>query len=232
MKTFILRVWGVFGCFSQLKVERFSYLVITPSAARGIFDAIFCKPIEFRWQIKRVEILSPISYVSLARNEVKDAVPSERTVLAWKRSRSFQPIIADGNEEKDKGRTQRQTMALKNLNYLIHAEIRPWHNFENRLIGLQEQFVRRASQGKCFCQPCFGCREFPAFFELMNGQSLPRPLPINQEVGLMLYDVFDLSRPGKNTDSPAISLFRAEIKNGIMEVPEYESDLVLKPERS
>jgi len=169
-----LDVWGDFACFTQpvLKVERFSYPVITPSAARGIFDAIYCKPKEFRWQIKKIEILSPPVYVALRRNEVKEKVPYN-SVLRWMTGREApEPIWADGDRAllgtDEKGRTQRQTMALKNVRYRLHGEIRPWPGFEDRLQGMEAQFRRRAAGGKCVYQPYFGCREFPAYFELVD----------------------------------------------------------------
>lgn len=232
-----LDVWGEFACFSrpELKVERFSYPVPTPSAVRGIYDAIYCKPTEFRWQVTRIEILSPLGYVALRRNEVKDKV-NVKSVIAWMEGKETpEPIWADGTKDTlgtdMKGRTQRQTMALKDVRYRLHAEIRPWPGFELRLQGMEEQFRRRAANGKCICQPCFGCREFPAYFELVEvGTSSSEPYPIDMDVGLMLYDVFDLSRPGTYNDLPSISLFRAEVKNGILEIPPYEDDnKVLKP---
>jgi CRISPR-associated protein Cas5d len=81
----VIRVWGEFACFSrpEMKVERFSYPVPTPSAARGILDAIYCKPTKFRWQVLRIEVLKPIRYIALRRNEVKEKAPTERTILQW-----------------------------------------------------------------------------------------------------------------------------------------------------
>src|SRR5436305_2429072 len=128
----VLEVWGDFACFSrpELKVERFSYSVITPSAARGVFDAVFAKPEEFRWQIREVEVLERPSYIALRRNEVKEKV-NVAAVLDWMAGRREpEPLWADGDRDStgtdEKGRTQRQTMALKNVRYRLHAEIRPW----------------------------------------------------------------------------------------------------------
>ncbi len=236
----ILEVWGEFACFTrpELKVERFSYPIITPSAARGIYDAIYCKPEEFRWQISQIEILSPPRYIALRRNEVKDKAPPIQIILHWIQGDAPTPIIADGTADDlgtdQKGRTQRQTMALKDVRYRLHAYIHPWPGFETHLPAFESQFRRRASQGKCIYQPYLGCREFPAYFELIepNTQQKP-PLNINLSIGLMLYDVFDLSVPGKpldtsNNELPSISLFRAEIKNGTLTVPEYKNETVLK----
>lgn len=235
----VLEVWGEFACFSrpELKVERFSYPVITPSAARGIYDAIYCKPnkdptkAEFRWQITRIEMFSPPSYIALRRNEVKDKAAVKPGWITGKEIP--EPIWADGTKDflgtDMKGRTQRQTMALKDVRYRLHAEIRPWKGFEERLSGFEAQFRRRAANGKCVYQPCFGCREFPAYFELVEpSASLCHPLPIDLDVGLMLYDVFDLSRPGTCEDHPSISLFRCKVRQGVIEVPDYHSDQVLK----
>jgi len=238
----ILKVWGELACFTrpELKVERFSYPVITPSAARGIYDAIYCKPSEFRWQVTRIEILDYPRYIALRRNEVKEKAPRATTILRWAEGKEKpRPILADNNPPNDdtKGRTQRQTMALKNARYRLHAQIRPWPGFEDRLPAQEAQFRRRASRGKCIYQPYMGCREFPAYFELVEQDAEPEsPLPIDMDIGLMLYDVFNLSVPGEpldteNNELPSISLFRAEVRNGTLSVPDYESEGVLKGRR-
>jgi CRISPR-associated protein Cas5d len=230
-----LEIWGDLACYSrpELKVERFSYPCITPSAARGIFDAIYAKPAEFRWQVLQVEMLSPPSYIALRRNEVKEKV-NVNAVLDWMTGKQApEPIWADGDRDllgtDEKGRTQRQTMALKNVRYRLHAEIRPWPEHVGKRAALEAQFRRRAERGKCFYQPFLGCREFPAFFKLVEGEATDPPRqPIDLDIGLMLYDVFDLSRPGTSNDAPAVSLFRAALRGGILEVPEYASPDVLK----
>ncbi len=236
----VLKVWGDLACFTrpEMKVERFSYPFITPSAARGIFDAIYCKPKEFRWQITKIEILKPINYIALKRNEVKEKAPNEKTILKWMKGDSEPiPIWADGDREltgaDTKGRTQRQTMALKNVSYQIYGQIVPWSGFENRIKALNSQFQRRALNGKCIYQPYLGCREFPAFFELIDSnEKLATAIDPNlREIGWMLYDVFDLSRPGSNVDQPYISLFRPKLTDGSIDVPPYESEAVFKSGR-
>lgn len=237
----ILKVWGEFACFTrpELKVERLSYPVITPSAARGIFDAIYCKPDEFRWQVTRVDILKPVRYIALRRNEVKDKAPSLRTILGWMAGNQPEPIWADGDRDTlgtdQKGRTQRQIMALKDVAYYLYAQICPWTNAGEKISALEAQFRRRASRGKCIYQPYLGCREFPAYFELVEpGTQLEPPLSdFSLDIGLMLYDVFDLSKPGKPLDTskderPSISLFRANVEKGVLKIPLYESNEVLK----
>jgi CRISPR-associated protein Cas5d len=234
-KDQVLDVWGNLACFSQpvFKVERFSYPIITPSAARGIYDAIYCKSKEFRWQLTGIEILAPPNYIALRRNEVKEKI-SVNAVLRWMDGKETpEPIWADGDRaltgSDEKGRTQRQTMALKDVRYRLHAYIRPWPGFENTLQGLEAQFRRRAAYGKCMYQPYFGCREFPAYFELVEPQApQAERISLDMELGLMLYDVFDLSRPGASEDKCSISLFRASVQKGELRVPAYESADVLK----
>lgn len=225
-----LTVWGDLACFTrpELKVERFSYPVITPSAARAIFDAIYWKP-KFRWQVTRIEVLALPRYIALRRNEMKGRGPSAATVLSWAEGRAEpQPLFADGEEEQT-GRTQRQTMALKDVRYRLSAHIVPWPGYESELPAMEAQFRRRAAAGQCIYQPYLGCREFPAFFELCDDDA-EKPVPLNLDIGWMLYDVFDLSKPG-NPESPArISLFQAKVENGVLAVPDYHSGHVRKPE--
>ena len=238
-----LDVWGEFACFTrpELKVERFSYPVPTPSAVRGIYDAICCNRHEFYWQVTRIEILASPQYIALRRNEVKDKV-SVKNAAKWMGGKSPpEPIWADGSESRDKGRTQRQTMALRDVRYRLHAEIHTWPGFEDRQACHEEHFRRRARTGKCVYQPYFGCREFPAYFELVEVGAAPPPVkPFDLDIGLMLYDVFDLSTPHESLDTSrkgnpdgtlSISLFRAAVRNGILGVPPYESMDVIKVPR-
>ncbi len=236
----VLKVWGDLACFTrpELKVERFSYPVITPSAARGIFDAIYCKPninpgsAEFRWQVTKIEILKLPKYIALRRNETKDKANVKSALIDGKESP--EPIWADGTQDllgtDAKGRTQRQTMALKDVRYRIHATIVPWNGFRAQIKAMNAQFVRRATTGKCIFQPYFGCREFPAFFELTDiSRDSEMPVALDLDLGFMLYDVFDLSRPGSPYDRPYISLFQATVTKGVLDVPSFESPTVLKP---
>lgn len=230
-----LHVWGEFACFTrpEMKVERFSYPVITPSAARGILEAVYAKPAEFRWQVVRVEVLRPPAYIALRRNEVKNKAPAERVRRAMENGAAvLEPILADEDAEGT-GRTQRQTMALKDVEYRIWAEIRPWPGCPAPAAALDAQFRRRAEAGKCFCQPSFGCREFPAYFEYVGvREEMPPPIPLDLDVGWMIYDVFDLSSPGHCESRPSVSLFWARVKQGVMEIPPFESEEVRKPGRA
>lgn len=185
--TYTLEVWGDLACFTrpEMKVERFSYPIITPSAARGIFDAIYWDGIRekcgkesimrpyFHWQVKRIEMLEMPRYIALRRNEVKDKVPGMQTLNKWINDiESPEPLWADGGKDElgtdQKGRTQRQTMALKNVRYRITAQIIPKQGFAQDFGKFNSQFERRAKHGKCFQQPYFGCREFPAFLSISS----------------------------------------------------------------
>lgn len=231
---FCLRVWGPFACFTrpELKAERFSYPVITPSAARGVFDAIYCKPIEFRWAVRRIEVVNPIKYIALRRNEVKEKV-NVNAVERWMSGDGQpEPIWADGDKDTsgsdEKGRTQRQTMALQDVEYRVWAHIVPWPGCPHNHASLSDQFLRRVKSGKCFQQPYFGCREFPAYFELANPDDGKRAISYTADLGIMLYDVFDLARPQNSGARPMISVFRAQIDSGVLEVPPYEDSSVFK----
>ena len=242
MKTFTLEIWGDYACFTrpEFKVERFSYPVITPSAARAIFDAIYIdftrehpkKPVMY-WQISRIEILKPVQYIALMRNEVKEKI-SEAAVKKYMKDPSLlEPIYADATQSESgtdtKGRTQRQTMALKNVRYRLHAHVALYAEQPELRQKIERSFERRAKNGQCFYQPYLGCREFGAYFELLEEPATTPLYDLSDDIGLMLYDVFDLSRPGSNTDSPSISLFHADIKHGILEIPAYSSSAVKKP---
>lgn len=248
-KRHTIEVWGDLACFTrpEMKVERFSYPIITPSAARGIFDAIYWEGIRddhgirpyFHWQVELIEMLTMPRYIALRRNEVKDKVPSDRTIKAWMEGREQpEPLWADGGKDDlgtdQKGRTQRQTMALKNVRYRLTARIIPKPQFaaQEQLNKFDNMFVRRAKHGKCFQQPFFGCSEFPAFFEYVQlGASSAQPAPFDQHIGWMLYDVFDLRRDIVKDDKPFITLFDATVRNGVLGVPPFESEWVRRPER-
>ncbi len=238
MTAHTLEVWGDLACFTrpEMKVERFSYPVITPSAARGIFDAIYwdgkrdgksVRPY-FYWQVRRIEILEMPRYIALRRNEVKGRVPGAAVLSKWMSGRELpEPLWADGDDETT-GRTQRQTMALKGVRYRITASIEPKSGQDRG--KLNACFERRARAGKCFQQPYFGCREFPAFFEYQENPPVTAPVAFDQHLGLMLYDVFDLRKEVvSEKDGPFITLFDARVIKGVLDVPEFGSAAVRKP---
>ncbi len=228
-----LRVFGDLACFTrpEMKVERVSYPVPTPSAVRGILEAILYKP-QFLWCIHRVAVRRPIQFLAFRRNEVK-AILSTRT---------SEPILAD--EE----RTQRNTLALRDVDYVIEASLaltplagrprqRPLGHDEpeddDNLGKYHGMFRRRAEKGQCFSQPCFGCREFPAHFELADASAMTVPAGINRDadLGLMVFDVWDLdtqnpdkaaqSAPKVKATAPRVTVFRAHLKDGIVAIPAW-----------
>jgi len=230
-----LHVWGDLACFTrpEMKVERVSYPVPTPSAARGILEAVLYKP-QFRWRIHRIAVRRPVQFLAFRRNEVK-AVLSTRTA---------EPILAD--EE----RTQRNTLALRDVDYVIEASLaltplagRPRHRppghdepeGDDNLGKYHGMFRRRAEKGQCFSQPVFGCREFPAHFELADASAMTVAPGINRDadLGLMVYDVWDLDaqNPDKAAQSaskaaataPRVTVFRAELKNGVVAFPDWSA---------
>lgn len=245
MRSFSLEVWGELACFTrpEFKVERFSYPVITPSAARGIFDAIYLdfdpqskRPLMY-WQIERIEVLKPVRYIALMRNEVKEKV-SLKSIQRWMRDPStFEPLLADATREETgqdtKGRTQRQTMALRDVRYRLTAHAVLYREDHALRQKIEHSFERRARAGQCIYQPYLGCREFTGYFRLVEPGEEARPVPYSEKIGWMLYDVFDLSKPGAplrpdKGEKPCVSLFQAEVVEGVLKVPPYGSEQVKK----
>lgn len=222
-KEFCLEVWGSMACFTrpELKVERVSYDVITPSAARAIFEAIFWKP-AIHWQVTKIEVLNPIKWTSVRRNEV-GAVASKNPIFI---------------EEK---RQQKNTLLLKDVRYRIWAKLEfipkrkraaesdlfdnEEHNDENPA-KYNAMFERRASKGQCFTQPYLGTRECSASFRLVNPVSdvLDDPIAENHDFGIMLYDMDFES----NLKNPPAMFYRARMENGLIIVPPKDSEEVLR----
>ena len=211
-----LEVWGDFACFAPPygKVERLTYPVPTPSAVRGILSAIFSKPVEFYWQVTQIEVLNPIRYMSFQRNEVKSTVSMksdpEKSILYT-----------------DEDRTQRQTQVLKDVRYRLYARICPRPEFTGSLEQLYCQALRRIRCGKTFMQPCLGMREFVCYFEESDGTR--PPIDVSMDLGLMVYDAFDLhDYQVRKVTKPKLSLYHAVMEHGVIRVPDYDSDEVLK----
>lgn len=218
-KNIEVEFFGPFACITspEGKVERMTQPVLNPSAARGMLNAVYSKPIEFYWQVEKIEILNPIKYLGFKRNEVKDVV-----------DRKFTPIYADSAENSNKGRTQRMTVMLKDVRYRVAAHMVCHPCERGTPDGNYNQAVNRFKNGKCFYQPTFGLRECAAYFELSDGTR--RPIDETRDLGLMIYDVFDLHdntlRPETN---PCVTLFHARLENGVLNVPDFDSAEVFKP---
>ncbi len=229
-----LKVWGEYACFTrpELKVERVSYAVPTPSAARGFLEAILFKP-EFRWRIEEISVLKEIQFINLRRNEVQGVISSRNVESAMRGTKELSPLMADDTDNEGEGRTQRQTIALRDVSYIIKASPRPFtaSGTVDLVRKFKEQFERRVQKGQCFQQPYFGCREFVANFLLPTGNE--KPIAVSRELGWMLYDIFDLNAqpvPISNADvlekHRQLSLFEAKLENGVVKVPDWNSDTV------
>lgn len=208
----VLEVWGDFACFTQPagKVERLTYSVPTPSAVRGIYSSIYAKPKEFYWQVNRIEVLNPIRTISFKRNEVKSKVNSK-------------PIFTDED------RTQRQTVALRDVHYRFAASICPRPGFTGTAAQLYAQALRRIREGKTFVQPSLGLKEFVCYFQEGDCSAGPPPIPVDQDFGLMVYDVFDLhDYEVRKKTRPQLTLYHCVMEQGVIQVPPYDSPKVIK----
>ena len=201
-----LRVWGPLACFTrpEMKVERVTYPVMTPSAARGVIEAIFWKP-EIIWHIEEIWVLKPIRYFSILRNEINTR-QSERSAASWQQQ--------GGGYTASSDRAQRHTLALREVEYIIKAriDVKPHANADPA--KYRDQFRRRVRAGRCFAMPYFGCREFTANFAPIDGNE--QPIDLTDELGPMLRDVNyadDRSGYGKPR------FFNARLARGILHVP-------------
>jgi len=227
-----LKVSGDYALFSrpEMKVERVSYDVITPSAARGILEAIYWKP-QMRWEVTEIRVLNPIRFTNIRRNEISSKIPlgGGGGVNAAVRDPSVRPSI-DVSEH----RQQRASLLLKDVAYVIRARV---HVLDPRMEkGSEplpdaqaaakhlEMFKRRASKGQAFHQPYFGCREFPVRFELIEDEKqIPGCDPSllgEKDLGFMLHEIdFEQDRSTKAVRSTTPHFYRAVMKDGVIEVP-------------
>jgi len=218
-----LHVWGERACFTrpEMKVERVSYDIITPSAARGILEAIHWKP-AIRWVVDRIHVLKPIHFESIRRNEVGGKLSPASVSKAMKAAST-----AGLATYVDQDRQQRAATVLRDVAYVIeaHFELTDKAGPDDSVGKHLDIFNRRAARGQCFHQPCLGTREFAADFTLI-APGAPAP-PRNpdaetpelgfgtpRDLGFMLWDI-DHAKPGR----PSL-LFRATLRDGVMEVPQ------------
>jgi CRISPR-associated protein Cas5d len=201
-----VRVWGDFACFTrpEMKVERVSYPVMTPSAARGILEAICWKP-QFTWRIEAIHVLKPIRYFSILRNEVNSRA-SERSAASWQRGGGGYDATAD--------RAQRHTLALRDVEYIILAQAYVHPGIQDNPAKFRDQLRRRVRDGRCFTTPFLGCREFAAGFAEPDGTE--QPLPIDEQIGPMLLDLdYEPGRSGRGQPR----FFQARLEQGVLRVP-------------
>ena len=218
-KRFCLEVWGDYACFTrpEMKVERVSYDVITPSAARAVFESILWKP-QIQWQVRRIEVLRPIRWISLRRNEVGGILSTRSVETAMRAGAGDLALYIEDD------RQQRAGLFLRDVAYRLHAELRlkPEAAADEHPRKYQEMFERRAEKGQCVNQPYLGCREFAAAFRLVRDLAAePLAIADDRPLGFMLYDL-DFSDPA----DPKPRFFRAEMKMGVVEVPDWESEEV------
>jgi CRISPR-associated protein Cas5d len=231
-----VKVWGELACFTrpELKVERMSYPLMTPSAARGILDAILFKKVSdptggplrpaFHWHVRRITVLRPwwlkdddarppYEFVGFRRNEIMGKIATA-SVKAWiKDPTSFKPYMVDSAGRDAPGganRCQRNTLALRDVAYLIEASVDlPAYSTTDPPVKYREMFTRRVERGQCFHRPCLGCREFACHFALADGTEKPRDW--TEELGLMLYDI-QYGDGGVNVPG----FFHAKVRGGVM----------------
>ncbi|MEL6106763.1 MAG: type I-C CRISPR-associated protein Cas5c [Planctomycetota bacterium] len=213
IQHFALRVWGDFACFTrpEMKVERVSYDVMTPSAARGILEAICWKP-QFTWIVDRIHVMKPIRFTNLRRNEVKQRIPERTARAAMVAGKgNLGSYVDDGDN-----RQQRAATILRDVRYIIEAHFE-MRTTDERPEKYSEMFRRRAGKGQYFHHPYLGCREFVADFELVTGKIPPSELSGETDLGFMLHDIdFENDMTAR--------FFRAVMRNGVIDVPRFQSE--------
>ncbi len=229
MRTYCLKIWGDYACFTrpEMKVERVSYDVMTPSAARAVFEAVLWKP-AIQWVVDKIEVLNPIRWTSIRRNEV-----------------GSRAIVGKHDFFIEENRQQRAGLLLRDVAYLIHAHmvLRPTAGDGNSMAKFMDMFERRSAKGQCVMQPYLGCREFSAYFEwLPEGGQQALPIEETRDLGLMLYDMaFSPAKKGgvsfmgatqkgwaKVEGDARPSFFRARIDRGVLNVPSPDSPEVFQ----
>ncbi len=215
-RTLRLKVWGENACFTrpEMKGERVSYDVMTPSVACGILEAILWKP-SLRWRVTQIDVLKPIRWESVRRNEVGTVMSTDLAITAMKKGSGKLGMYVDD----PRVRQQRAGLFLRDVAYTIHAyfELTGKAGPEDTTIKFQEMFLRRAEKGQCFNQPYLGCREFSAHFEpIAPDQTLPEPIPETHDLGWMLHDL------DYDGETPMPRFFRASLENGCMVIPPFD----------
>ncbi|MBO1924810.1 type I-C CRISPR-associated protein Cas5c [Thiomicrorhabdus sp. 6S3-12] len=223
-----LHIWGDYACFTrpEMKVERVSYDVITPSAARGVLEAIHWKP-AIRWVVDRIHVLKPVRFESIRRNELGNCKISASKVSGAMKKKSTEGLgFLIDNPNKQDNRQQRATTLLRNVGYVIeaHFELTDKAGADDSVGKHLDIFNRRARKGQFFHQPCLGNREFPAYFSLIESDEDFPDSELSKEskdLGWILHDIDFANRAEPK-------FFRAELKNGVIEVPPFRSSEVVQ----
>ena len=242
MNNWCLEVWGDYACFTrpEMKVERVSYDVMTPSAARAIFEAILWKP-AIKWNVTQIEVLNPIQWISVRRNEVRKKIPRPTN---RQMSGEVVPPLGMFIEEE---RQLRAGLFLRDVRYRIHGYFDYIGPREDHRSGSGSQelwadkeesekarnasesagkyaamFERRAKKGQCFHRPYLGCREFACFFKLVEpNQEVDAPIAVTKDLGFMLYDL-DFADP----NDPSPMFFRAQMNEGTINTDAREIEVI------
>lgn len=220
-----VKVWGERACFTrpEMKVERASYPVMTPSAARGVLEAIFWKP-EFAWRVQEIWVLKPIRHFSMVRNEVNSAA-SENAARSW--------ASDGGGYFADQDRAQRHTLGLRDVAYLIRADVELKPHATEDVAKYRDQFRRRVERGQCYHRPYLGCREFAANFGPVDGSE--SAIEHTDDLGRMLLDqVFEPAAEGPaswhahGSEGARVvqgvvrpHFFLARLERGVLRVPRH-----------
>lgn len=210
-RSYCLEISGDFACFTrpEMKVERVSYDVITPSAARAVFESIFWKP-AIRWHIRRIEVVAPIRWINLRRNEVASVISTRNVQQAMTEGEGNLAIYVEDD------RQQRAGLFLRDVAYRVHAnlEVRTDRSDPEPAQKFFSIFERRAANGQCVNQPYLGCREFSAAVRLVPDLRNERtPIAESRDLGWMLHDL-----DFRNPDNPQPVFFRAQMHNGVIDV--------------
>ena len=203
-----LRVSGPLACFTrpEFKAERLSYQVMTPSAARGILEAVLWKP-AIVWRVQRIKVLAPIRWIAIRRNEVNNRAATPAAAVVDRGGPA--PLFL-----ADTSRDQRNTVALRDVDYVIEArfEMTPRAGPDDNPAKFVDMFRRRVERGQHYHQPYLGCREFAAEIAAVD-EATPRPISVSIDLGMMLHDIIYQQQGNRAL------FFSAKLEEGVLEVP-------------
>lgn len=219
--SIIMEVWGDYACFSrpEMKVERVSYDIITPSAARGLIESVYWHP-GLKWVVDRIHVCAPIRFTNIRRNEVKDTISARKVKTTMEQGRGELYLAAPESIQ------QRAAMVLRDVRYVLEAH---FEMTERAAPGdnpgkFRDIIKRRLEKGQFYHQPCFGVREFPAHFRACAEiPPCPEELRGEKDLGWILLDL-DYSNPENITPM----FFRAVLRDGVLEVPDRSSQEVIR----